>query len=156
MKITLIAVGKKMPAWITQGYQQYAKRLSQDCVLELIEVDSGKRSNKSSALVTKAEDAKNISKAIPKNTYIIALDEKGRQYSTKALSSKLDGWLLLGKDLAIIIGGADGLETSILNLANEKWSLSELTLPHPLVRVLVAEQLYRAWSLLNNHPYHRV
>lgn len=155
MKMHVLAVGKKMPTWINSGYQEYAKRLNQDCVLDLIEIDTGKRSKKSSVSNNQLDDAKNIEKALPKNTYLIALDEQGKEYSTRQLANKLENWMLLGKDISFIIGGADGLHADILNRADEKWSLSKLTLPHPMVRIVLAEQLYRSWSLLNNHPYHR-
>ena len=155
MNIHLIAVGKKMPGWVVAGYKEYDRRLNQDCKLILTELDIGKRSKKSASSNNKLEDAKLIQKAIPKNTHIVALDVKGKQHSTESLANRLEHWLQMGKDVSLIIGGADGLDQSILELANEKWSLSQLTFPHPLVRVIVAEQLYRAWSFVNNHPYHR-
>ena len=155
MKIYLIAVGKKMPSWVEEGYKEYEKRLNQDCQLVLVELDTGKRSKKSSPASNKLEDAKSITKAIPKNCHIVVLDVKGKQHSTESLAGRLESWLQMGKDVALIVGGADGLDESIISLANEKWSLSALTFPHPLVRVIIAEQLYRAWSFANNHPYHR-
>lgn len=155
MKIFLIAVGKKVPSWVNEGYKEYAKRLSQDCTLELIEVESGKRSKKYSASETKAEDAKNILKALPDDSFVVVLDESGKEFSTRTLAKKLDSMMLSGKNIALLVGGADGLDSSVKEIANEIWSLSQLTLPHPLVRVLIAEQIYRAWSLLKNHPYHR-
>jgi len=155
MKIHIIAVGTKMPPWVEQGYKEYEKRLQQECQLKLIELDIGKRSKKSSPINNKLYDAKLILKAIPKNSHVVALDVKGKQHSTESLSSRLEHWLHQGKDVALIVGGADGLDESIIKLAHEKWSLSALTFPHPLVRVILAEQLYRAWSFANNHPYHR-
>ncbi len=155
MKLILLAVGRKMPAWVDEGYQEYARRLNKDCSLELVAIDTGKRSKKSSASENKREDASKIIKSFPAGSYVVALDERGKEHSTASLAKKLDAWKMLGKDVCIIIGGADGLDQQVLGRADETWSLSRLTLPHPLVRVLVAEQLYRAWSLLNNHPYHR-
>lgn len=155
MKIYLITIGKKMPSWVEEGYKEYEKRLNQDCQLILVELDAGKRSKKTSSTANKQEDAKLISKAIPKNCHVVVLDVKGKQYTTEKFAGRLENWLQLGKDVALIIGGADGLDESIVKLANEKWSLSTLTFPHPMVRVIVAEQIYRAWSYANNHPYHR-
>ena len=144
-----------MPAWVQQGYDEYAKRLNKDCVLNLIEVDAAKRGKTSSAEKYKSEEAKKIICALPKGSYLISLDVKGKKLSTETLSTKLDSWMHLGRDVSIIVGGPDGIEESLLQQSNEKISLSELTFPHPLVRVILAEQIYRAWSLLNNHPYHR-
>lgn len=155
MKIFLIAVGKRMPAWVEAGYKEYEKRLQQDCQLELIELDTGKRSKKSHSIINKLEDAKLISKAIPKNCHVVVLDVKGKQHSTEGVAERMEYWLQMGKDVSLIVGGADGLDDSIIKLADEKWSLSSLTFPHPLVRVIIAEQLYRAWSFSKNHPYHR-
>lgn len=144
-----------MPTWVTEGYKEYAKRLNQDCQLILLEIDSGRRSKKQTAAENLQEDAKLILKAIPKGSHVVVLDVKGKQFSTETLANRMEHWLQTGKDVTMVIGGADGIDESILQLADEKWSLSLLTFPHPLARVIVAEQLYRAWSYINNHPYHR-
>jgi 23S rRNA (pseudouridine1915-N3)-methyltransferase len=155
MLINFVCVGSKMPAWVNQGYEEYAKRLNKDIRIKLIEVVASKRAKTISVEKLKAEEAGRILKVIPKGAYVVALDVKGKQWSTEDLSVQLERWLHLGQDVNLIVGGPDGLDAEILKLANEKWSLSNLTFPHPIVRVVVSEQIYRAWSLLNNHPYHR-
>jgi len=155
MKINLICVGKKMPAWVNQGYEEYAKRLNKDCQLKLIEIDMAKRGKTSSPLKYKAEEAKKIRAVLPKGSYLVSLDVKGKQPTTEKLAGKIDQWMHLGRDVSILIGGPDGIDEALLAESDEKMSLSHLTFPHPLVRVVLAEQIYRAWSLLNNHPYHR-
>ncbi len=155
MKIYLIAVGNKMPAWVTTAYLEYSKRLPRECSLQLLEINPVHRGKSSSTERVRQEECKRIRAAIPKGSSVVALDEHGRSWSTKQLSTQLSGWLQEGPDIALLVGGADGLSTECLELARVKWSLSQLTLPHPMVRVVVAEQLYRAWSLLNGHPYHR-
>jgi len=155
MKINLICVGKKMPAWVNQGYEEYAKRLNKDCQLNLIEVDAAKRSKTASSKKYKSEEAKKIRSVLPKGSYLVSLDVQGKQPSTEKLSEKIDQWMHLGRDVSILIGGPDGIDEELLSESNEKISLSHLTFPHPLVRIILSEQIYRAWSLLNNHPYHR-
>lgn len=155
MKINLVCVGKKMPAWVNQGYEEYAKRLNKDCQLKLIEIDMAKRGKTSSPAKYKADEAKKIRSVLPKGAYLVSLDVKGKQPTTEKLAEKIDQWMHLGRDVTILIGGPDGIDETLLAESNEKMSLSNLTFPHPLVRVVLAEQIYRAWSLLNNHPYHR-
>ena len=155
MKIYLIAVGNKMPAWVTTAYLEYSKRLPRERSLQLLEINPVHRGKSSSTERVRQEECNRIRAAIPKGSSVVALDEHGRSWSTKQLSTQLSGWLQEGPDIALLVGGADGLSTECLELARVKWSLSQLTLPHPMVRVVVAEQLYRAWSLLNGHPYHR-
>jgi len=155
MLINFICVGTKMPVWVEQGYVEYTKRLNKDIKLNLIEVEASKRSKSSSAHKLKSEEANRILKVLPKSNHIVTLDVKGKPHNTESLAELLEHWLHLGKDVSLITGGPDGLDDSILKSANESWSLSNLTFPHPIVRVVVAEQIYRAWSLLNNHPYHR-
>ena len=157
MKINLIAVGKKMPQWIKSGFTEYAKRMPKECSLVLTEIAAAHRSNKYDCDKIKKIEWQNICKAI--NNYskphIIALDEAGKPWSTKSLAQDLQNWLSIGTDVIIIIGGADGLYHDYHQVAHQKNSLSQLTLPHQLVRVLIAEQIYRAYSLIRNHPYHR-
>lgn len=155
MKIYLLAVGKKMPAWITEGYQDFSKRLKQEITLQLIEVDAAQRQKNGNVDKYKSLEAERILQAMPQNSYCIVLDEHGKQFSSQQLSDKMQDYLHMGRDICLIIGGADGLSQSLLQQAEERWSLSKLTLPHAQVRVLIAEQLYRAWSLMHGHPYHR-
>ncbi len=144
-----------MPDWVTKGYHEYAKRLKADCQLRMIEIAPGKRGkNADLARIKKAEGEK-ILQAIPKGCLVVALEVKGKPWSTRDLSQQLDQWLHGGQDIALLIGGPEGLSEACVARADIKWSLSPLTLPHPLVRVLLSEQLYRAYSILKNHPYHR-
>jgi 23S rRNA (pseudouridine1915-N3)-methyltransferase len=155
MKIHLIAVGNKMPGWVTEAYQEYARRLTDECRLQLIEVTAVKRGKSVNVRQAMQQESKKILDKIPAGTRRIVLDERGRLLDTAALAQRLKAWLQGGSDVALIVGGADGLSAECKATADETWSLSPLTLPHPLVRVIVAEALYRAWSVLRNHPYHR-
>ena len=155
MHIHLIAVGSRMPGWVTEGYQEFAKRLPPECRLNLIEIMPGKRSKSADIARAMREEGERMLAAIPKNVAVIALDARGTQWSTEQLSGELKNWLQGGRDIALLIGGPDGLAEDCLKRAQTLWSLSKLTLPHPLVRIVLAEQLYRAWSILQNHPYHR-
>lgn len=155
MHIHLIAVGQKMPRWVTEGYSEYAKRLPPECSLKLHEIPAGKRGKSADiARLTRVEGEK-MNAAIPKGARVVALEVKGKPWSTEQLSERMDAWLGEGRDVALLVGGPEGIEPSISARADEKWSLSPLTLPHPMVRVLLAEQLYRAWSIIQGHPYHR-
>ncbi|MDX1795604.1 MAG: 23S rRNA (pseudouridine(1915)-N(3))-methyltransferase RlmH [Hydrogenovibrio sp.] len=138
-----------------EGYQEYAKRLPKACALKLVEIPMATRGKSGSVSQYKAEEAKRILAAVPKGAKLIVLDEHGQQTTTLAFSQKLDEWLSSGQDVALVVGGPDGLAADLIAQAEWKWGLSKLTLPHPLVRTLVAEQIYRAWSVLQNHPYHR-
>ena len=155
MQIYLISVGNKMPDWVSDGYREYARRMPRECQLQLIELPPAQRSKTTNLERAIEEEGQRIIKAIPNNCDIIALDVNGKNHSTESLAKLMETWLHSGRDIALLIGGADGLSNSCLSQANSKWSLSKLTFPHPLVRVIVAEQIYRAWSLMNNHPYHR-
>jgi len=155
MKINLIAIGDQMPNWVETAFTDYQKRMPRECQLLLHEIPMPKRSKTTSIEKLKSLEAELILKKIPANNYIIALDEYGKSWSTSSLADEMKLWLTSGQNISIIIGGPDGLASSILQTAKEKRSLSKLTLPHPVVRIIVAEQLYRAWSILNNHPYHR-
>lgn len=155
MRIHLIAVGERMPAWVQQGYEEYAKRLPPECGLRLVEVAPGKRGKGFDLARAIQEEGERMLAAVPKGSLILALDERGKEWTTRELAEQLRGWLLGGRDAALLVGGPDGLASACRDRAEGIWSLSRLTLPHPLVRVVVAEQLYRAWSVLQNHPYHR-
>lgn len=159
MKIHLIAIGQKPPKWVVDGYETYAKRMPSQCALVLKELPPGPRKKtevgREAASAAVRKETQLIEAAIPKGALVVALDERGQAWSTKQLSIKLDGWRNSGKDVALLIGGPDGLDPELRSRADQQWCLSPLTLPHAMVRVLVAEQLYRAHSILNNHPYHR-
>ena len=155
MQIHLIAVGQRMPDWVSTAYQDFAKRLPKEYSLKLVELAAGKRGKNADIARAIADEGKRMLDALPKGCLVIALDEHGRAWSTKELAAQLSDWSLGGRDVALLIGGADGLAAEVKQRADMNWSLSNLTLPHALVRVVLAEQLYRAWSLLTNHPYHR-
>jgi 23S rRNA (pseudouridine1915-N3)-methyltransferase len=151
MRAHLIAVGERMPAWVQTGFAEYAKRLSRELPLELIEV-AAKSRDPARAM---SEEGAALLAAIPKGAHVVALDGRGKPWSSEELAQQLARWRMQGKDLAFLIGGADGFAPALLDRVDQKWSLGPATLPHPLVRIVVAEQLYRAASLLGNHPYHR-
>ena len=155
MDIYLIAVGNRMPGWIQQGYQEYARRISGELNLKLVEIAPGSRGKNADIARTLQAEGDRMLKAIPKGCRVIALEVDGRAWSTRQLARKLGGWLEAGGDLALLVGGPEGLSESCRQRADGQWSLSPLTLPHPLVRVVISEQIYRALSLLRNHPYHR-
>lgn len=155
MLIHLIAVGTKCTQWAEMGFQDYQKRLPIECKLNLITIPLSKRSKNSEIPKHIAEEEKKILAAIPKRSRIIALDVRGQMWNTQQLAQALQEWQLERQAISLLIGGPDGLGDSCIKKAERIWSLSPLTLPHALVRIIVAEQLYRAWSLLNNHPYHR-
>ncbi len=155
MKLLILAVGHKMPSWITEGFSEYAKRMPREAKIELVEIKPEPRSSgKSPAQIMEAE-AQRIRAALPASALCIALDERGATPTTKQLSQQMQDWMRQGRDVAFIIGGADGLHESVKHQAQHLMALSVLTLPHGMVRVLLAEQLYRAHSLMHNHPYHR-
>jgi len=155
MNIFLLAVGTKMPDWVNKGYNEYAKRLNADCRLKLIEIAPDKRGKNADLVKIKNQEGEKLLSAIPKACLVVALEVQGKSWSTETLSQQLDNWLHGGQDVALLIGGPEGLSDACVARADVKWSLSPLTLPHPLVRVLLSEQLYRAYSILKNHPYHR-
>lgn len=144
-----------MPAWVDTGYGEYAKRLPRECRLNLIEIAPEKRSKKPDTARIKARECQRLAAAVPSGARVLALDEHGRSWNTRQLADRLAAWLAGGRDIALLVGGPDGLDHNCLDSADERWSLSPLTLPHPLVRVMLAEQIYRAWSLHQGHPYHR-
>ena len=155
MIIHLIAVGTRCAPWTKIAFLDYQKRLPPEYRLKLITIPVSKRNK--NALITKniAEEEKKILAALPKRSRVIALDVKGQMWSTQQLAQSLQQWQLERQAITLLIGGPDGLSETCINNAEHIWSLSPLTLPHPLVRIVVAEQLYRAWSLLSGHPYHR-
>lgn len=155
MKINLIAIGKNMPEWVNNGFSEYAKRLPKDFQLNLIELPLIKRTKNINVAKIMEQEAELILQHVKSSDFTIALDEHGKQFDTKSLALQLQKWRENYQAINLIIGGPDGLAKEIFEKANFKWSLSNLTLPHPLVRIVVAEQIYRAWSILQNHPYHR-
>jgi 23S rRNA (pseudouridine1915-N3)-methyltransferase len=155
MQINLISVGNRMPGWVQQGYDEYAKRLPRECELVLKEIAPGKRGKNSDVVRIVKEEGERMIAAIPQSAFIVALDIPGKPWTTPELAQGMQRWLDSGQQIALLVGGPEGLADSAKQLARESWSLSRLTFPHPLVRVMVAEQLYRAWSILHNHPYHR-
>jgi 23S rRNA (pseudouridine1915-N3)-methyltransferase len=155
MKIKLLAVGTKMPAWVTQGYDEYAKRMPHDMQLQLQELSLGFRGKGADLKRAIAKEGEQMLAAIPVQDYVIALDLKGQAWSTEQLAQQCGQWRMAGRNVTLLVGGPDGLAKDCVARADQLWSLSRLTLPHPMVRVLLAEQIYRAWSLLNNHPYHK-
>ncbi len=155
MKLLILAVGHKMPEWVAAGFSEYSRRMPREARIELIEIKPEPRtSGKATSQLLEAE-AKRILAALPQNTICIALDEHGSSWTTKQLSDRMRQWMTEGHDVAFIIGGADGLHESVKKSSQQLLALSTMTLPHAMVRVLLAEQLYRAHSLLCNHPYHR-
>lgn len=156
MKLSVLAVGHRMPAWVTTGFEEYARRMPREMPLQLKELKPAQRSNAAgdTARWLQAE-AERINAAAPAGLLRVALDEHGRTFPTRVLAEHLERWRGDGRDVAFIIGGADGLAPELKTGADLLWSLSPLTLPHGLVRVVLAEQLYRAASMLAGHPYHR-
>lgn len=155
MKINLIAVGKKTPAWVEGGFKEYRKRLSAELTLNLIEIPGTKNAKNINTQEVVKRESEKILAAIPPNNYIIALDVAGKSFSTEELALQLQRWRENARDISLLIGGACGLSDECLHRADLRWSLSPLTFPHQLVRIIVAEQLYRAWSILTHHPYHK-
>lgn len=154
MRLAIIAVGQRIPAWAQTAYDDYAKRFPPELKVELKAVKTEPRGSKTLATLQAAERER-IEAAMARGTHRVALDEHGTRLSTQALAARLKDWQLAGDDVALIIGGPDGLDPALLQSAHERIRLSDLTLPHALVRVLLIEQLYRAWSVNAGHPYHR-
>jgi 23S rRNA (pseudouridine1915-N3)-methyltransferase len=155
MRFLVVAVGHRMPEWITAGFNEYAKRMPREAKTELLEIKPEPRATGKSVPQIMEAEAQRILAAFPQNCLRIALDERGAAWTTRQLADKMRQWMGEGRDVAFIIGGADGLHESVKHGAQQLLALSALTLPHAMVRVLLAEQLYRAYSLLHNHPYHR-
>lgn len=144
-----------MPGWVQQGYEEYAKRMPRECELVLKECAPGKRTKNSDVARIVRDEGERMLAVLPAHAHIVTLDIPGKPWTTPELATAMQRWLESGQSIALMIGGPEGLADSVKQLAKESWSLSKLTFPHPLVRIVVAEQLYRAWSILHNHPYHR-
>ena len=144
-----------MPAWVSAGYAEYARRLPRECSLQLVEIPVSKRRKSIPPARAMQEEGQLMLAAIPGDCLVIALDVTGKSWSTGMLAERLQDWLAGGRDVALLVGGPDGLAPDCLARADLGWSLSTLTYPHALVRIVIAEQLYRAWSINTGHPYHR-
>ena len=155
MRARLISVGERMPAWVADGFAEYAKRLSRELPLDLIELKLGERGKGRDLARALHDEGEAVLAAIPRGANVIALDGRGKPWTSEQLAEQLARWRMDGRDLAFLIGGPDGHAPAALERAEQRWSLGPLTLPHMLARILVAEQLYRAVSMLGNHPYHR-
>lgn len=155
MRIHLLAVGKRMPGWVETGVAEYARRMPRECALKVTGLAPARRHKGQTVAQARAEEAERLLAAVPDGALIVALDEGGREFASADLARRLRGWMHDGQDVALLVGGPDGLDPNCLERAHLTWSLSRLTLPHALVRVVLAEQLYRATTILSGHPYHR-
>lgn len=155
MKARLVAVGERAPAWVAEGFAEYRKRLSHWLPLELVEVAPGLRGKGRDVARAMDDEGRRVLAALPSGVHVVALDGTGEPWSSERLAQRLERWRGMGCDLALLIGGPEGHAPDVLARADERWSLGPLTLPHMLVRLLVAEQMYRAAAMLANHPYHR-
>lgn len=155
MKLIVIAVGNKMPDWVTTAWKDYAKRMPADCTIELREIKPEPRTSGKTPQQMMEAEGRRIQAALAADSLVIALDEHGRDLTTMDLSRQLEGWRGNSQDVTFLIGGPDGLDADLKKRCASLIRLSSLTLPHPMVRIVLAEQLYRAWAILTNHPYHR-
>jgi len=155
MRITLYAVGNKMPAWVAQGFNEYSRRFPRDMSFHLVEIPPGKRGKNADICRILEKEGELMLAAIPKGCRIVTLEIEGKPWTTPQLAKQLQKWQIDSRDVALLVGGPEGLAPACIQASEHKWSLSPLTLPHPMVRVVLAESLYRAWSINNNHPYHR-
>ena len=155
MRIKLISVGSKMPGWVEEGYKEYSRRLGQDIKLELVEIPLNRRSKGADVKRLQEKEATQMLAAVGQGDLVVTMEIKGKAWSTEQLADKMGDWLHSGRNVSLLVGGPEGLHPSCMAQADLRWSLSPLTLPHPMVRVIVAEQVYRAWSILQNHPYHK-
>ena len=155
MQLVVAAVGHRMPGWVQQGWAEYARRLPRALTLDLREVPLAKRSRNAAVSALRAAEGEALLAAIPAGYRKIALDERGRGWSTRELAGRLEDWMREERGVGFLVGGPDGLSEDCRKQSQDIWALSRLTLPHPMVRVILAEQLYRAWAITANHPYHR-
>ena len=154
MRLRVLAVGQKMPAWVDQGVEEYARRMPREISVEWLDIPPAKRGSATREKY-RVQEAEAIEAKLSGKDYVVALDISGKAVSTELIAERFDQWQMQGEQISIVIGGPDGLHPNILKGAKERWSLGQVTLPHPLVRVILAEQLYRAWSVQAGHPYHR-
>lgn len=155
MRLRVASVGQRMPGWVTDAWEDYARRLPRELTLELREIALRKRGRNADIDRLRREEGEALLGAFRSTDRLIALDNRGKAWSTAQLAARLEAWMAGGSDCGFLIGGPDGLDDACLERADERWSLGPLTYPHPLVRVILAEQLYRAWTITRNHPYHR-
>ncbi|MGO2132818.1 MAG: 23S rRNA (pseudouridine(1915)-N(3))-methyltransferase RlmH [Halomonas sp.] len=155
MKVRILAVGTRMPDWVSRGVEEYRKRLPRDFALEIEEIAPGTRGRNADVGRAIAVEGERVRARLKGNEHLVALEVKGKPWSTETLAREADSWRMQGRDVVLLVGGPDGLEPGLSAEAHQRWSLSPLTLPHPLVRIVLAEQLYRAWTLMVGHPYHR-
>jgi 23S rRNA (pseudouridine1915-N3)-methyltransferase len=155
MLIRVAAVGQKMPSWVTQGWQDYAKRFPRGIRLEVREIPLQRRGNNADIERLRQQEGQALLASVPKGAKAVALEITGQAWSTEKLAAEFKNWMTGGRDICLLVGGPDGLSAECLSAAEGKWSLGPLTLPHPLVRLVLAEQIYRAWTINNHHPYHR-
>jgi len=155
MRLLVVAVGTRMPRWVNEGFEQYARRMPAHCRIELNEVSPARRTRGADPQRCLAEEGERMLRAVPRGARTVALTRQGTGRDSRSLARALEQWLGEGRDVALLIGGADGLAPAVVDAADEQWSLSALTLAHPVARLVLAEQLYRAASLLAGHPYHR-
>ncbi len=155
MHLKVISVGQRMPDWVNAGFENYSKRFPREMRLELVEVALGQRGRKADPARAMQKEGEQMLAAVKPADHVVALELKGRSWSTEQLAGQLENWQMQGQNIAFLIGGPDGLAPACRERAAQCWSVSPLTLPHPMVRVLIAEQLYRAWTINQNHPYHR-
>lgn len=155
MKIRLIAVGSKMPRWVEDGWQEYARRLPPEMPLELVEIPLTTRSKNADLTRMIRQEGEAMLAKVQPGERIVTLEVEGRAWSTEQLARELDRWRLEARNVNLMVGGPEGLAPEVCARSEQRWSLSALTLPHPLVRILVGEQIYRAWTLLSGHPYHK-
>ena len=155
MRAKLIAVGERMPGWVAEGFAEYVKRLSRDLPLELVEIKPGARGRGRDHARAMADEGAALLAALPRDVHVVVLDGRGSTWSSEQLADQLSSWRMTGRDLAFLVGGPDGHAGAVLQRADQRWSLGPPTLPHMLVRLVVAEQLYRAVTILSGHPYHR-
>ena len=155
LRLSLLTASNRQPDWVDDGAADYAKRLRGRCTLEIKTLPLARRTASTPVDRAVADESERLLAAVPTGAHIVALDERGKPWSTKDLAAKLDGWMRIGAPIFFLIGGPDGLAPACIARASDRWSLSPLTLPHGLAKIVVAEALYRAWSLLEHHPYHR-
>ncbi|HET7359736.1 MAG TPA: 23S rRNA (pseudouridine(1915)-N(3))-methyltransferase RlmH [Rhodanobacteraceae bacterium] len=155
MHLRIIAIGERMPAWVADGFAEYARRLAHDLPVELVELKPGLRGKGRDPARAIADEGAAVLAALPRDAHVVALDGRGKSWSSEQLAAQLDAWRMSGRDVALLVGGPDGHAAAVLARADQCWSLGPLTLPHMLVRLLLIEQLYRATTILAGHPYHR-
>lgn len=155
MQLTVAAIGQRMPTWVQISWKEYARRFGRGVSLQLKELPLAKRAKNADVEALRAQEGEALLTAVPAGHRVIALDERGQQWSTPELACQMEAWMREERGVCFLVGGPDGLPANCRKLANDVWALGRLTLPHPLVRTILAEQLYRAWTITQNHPYHR-